>query len=140
MAYENLLKKGLIRPFEAAPSQISDRLGLARRDIETARSLTNADWAYNIAYNAMLQAARALMFAEGYRTAGGEGQHKTVVQFAEAALGRTFEEEVRFFEKMRVKRNRAVYDTAGIISETEARQAVEFAEKFISIVENALKK
>lgn len=140
MVYENLLKKGLIRPFEAAPSQISDRLGLARRDIETARSLTNTDWAYNIAYNAMLQAARALMFAEGYRTAGGEGQHKTVVLFAESALGRTFEEEVRFFEKMRVKRNRAVYDTAGIISETEARQAVEFAEKFISIVENALKK
>lgn len=39
-----------------------------------------------------------------------------------------------------MKRNRAVYDTAGIISETEARQAVEFAKKFISIVENALKK
>ncbi len=99
MAYENLLKKGSIRPFEAAPSQISDRLGLAKRDIETARSLTNADWAYNIAYNAMLQAARALMFAEAYRTAGGEGQHRTVVQFAELALGRTFVEEVRFFEK-----------------------------------------
>lgn len=140
MAYENLLKKGLIRPFEAAPSQISDRLGLARRDIETARSLTNADWAYNIAYNAMLQAARALMFAEGYRTGGGEGQHKTVVQFSELALGRTLEEEVRFFEKMRVKRNQAVYDTPGIISEAEARQAIEFATKFIHIVEDRLKK
>ena len=140
MAYENLLKRGLIKPFDAAPSQISDRLVLARRDIETARSLTNADWAYNIAYNAMLQAARALMFAEGYRTAGGEGQHKTVVQFAEAALGRAFEEEVRFFEKMRVKRNRAVYDTAGIVSEAEARQAVDFAERFVSIIDDALKK
>ena len=32
---------------------------------------------------------------------------------------------------MRVKRNRAVYDTAGIVSESEARQAIEFAEKFI---------
>lgn len=140
MAYESLLKRGLIKPFEAAPSQIADRLGLAKRDVETARSVSNADWAYNIAYNAMLQAARALMFAEGYRTAGGEGQHKTVVQFAESALGRSFEEEVRFFEKMRVKRNRAVSDTAGIVSEVEARQAVEFAEKFIAIVEGALKK
>lgn len=128
----------MIKPFRAEPRQISDRLGLARRDIETARSISNSDWAYNIAYNAMLQAARALMFAEGYRTSGGEGQHKTVVQFAELALGRTFEEEIRFFEKMRVKRNRAVYDIAGIISETEARQAIEFAMKFISIVEGAL--
>ena len=72
MACENLLKRGLIKPFDAAPSQISDRLVLARRDSETARSVANADRAYNIAYNAMLQAARALMFAEGYRTAGGE--------------------------------------------------------------------
>ena len=30
---------------------------------------------------------------------------------------------------MRLKRNRAVYDTAGIISETEARQAIEYAAK-----------
>ena len=140
MAYESLLKKGLIKSFNAAPSQISDRIGLARRDIETARNLSNSDWAYNIAYNAMLQAARALMFAEGYRPGGGEGQHKTVVQFSELALGRTFEEEVRFFEKMRVKRNQAVYDTPGIISEAEARQAIEFATKFIHVVEETINK
>lgn len=140
MAYESLLKKGLIKSFNAAPSQISDRIGLARRDIDTARTLSNSDWAYNIAYNAMLQAARALMFAEGYRTAGGEGQHKTVVQFAELALGRTFEEEVRFFEKMRVKRNQAVYDIPGIISEAEARQAIEHAAKFIRVIEETIEK
>jgi len=41
---------------------------------------------------------------------------------------------------MRVKRNRAVYDTAGIVSEAEARQAVDFAERFVSIIDDALKK
>jgi uncharacterized protein (UPF0332 family) len=113
---------------------------LARRDIDAAKGLSNSDWAYSIAYNAMLQAARALMFAEGYRPSSGEGQHRSVVRFAELALGRAFEEETRFFDKMRVKRNRAVYDTAGIISEEEARQAVVFAVKFIRIVEDTLKK
>ncbi|HRR40284.1 MAG TPA: hypothetical protein P5244_03510 [Syntrophales bacterium] len=103
MAYESLIKKGLIKSFDATQSQVSDSLRLAGRDIDTAREVSNSDWAYNIAYNAMLQAARALMFAEGYRPAGGEGQHRTVVRFAELALGRKFEEEVRFFEKMRVK-------------------------------------
>jgi len=140
MAYESLLKKGLIKSFNAAPSQISDRIGLARRDIDTARTLSNSDWAYNIAYNAMLQAARALMLAEGYRPGRGEGQHKIVVQFAELAMGRTFEEEVRFFEKMRVKRNQAVYDTPGIISEAEARQAIEYAAKFIRVIEETIEK
>ena len=80
-----------------AAVQISDG-SVWRRDIETARSLTNADWAYNIAYNAMLQAARALMFRKDTgRAARGS---TSLVQFAELALGRT-EEEVRFFEKMR---------------------------------------
>ncbi len=140
MAYEGLIKKGLIKSFDATQSQVSDSLRLARRDIDTAREVSNSDWAYNIAYNAMLQAARALMFAEGYRPAGGEGQHRTVVRFAELALGRKFEEEVRFFEKMRVKRNQAVYSAAGIVSETEARQAIEFASRFILIIEKAIYK
>jgi len=55
-------------------------------------------------------------------------------------LGRAFEEETRFFDKMRVKRNRAVYDTPGIVSETEARQAIEFAAKFIRVIEETINK
>lgn len=140
MAYEELLKKGLIKPFDAESSQVSGRILLAQRDIQTARApAIGFDWAYSIAYNAMLQSARALMFAEGYRPAGGEGQHRAVVRFVEMALGRKFEEETRFFDKMRIKRNRAVYDTAGIISESEARQAIEFADKFIRIIEAEIK-
>lgn len=41
---------------------------------------------------------------------------------------------------MRVKRNRAVYDTAGIISEAEARQAIEYAAKFIRVIEETIEK
>jgi len=41
--------------------------------------------------------------------------------------------------KMRVKRNRAVYDIAGLISETEARQAIQFAEKFIMLIKEHIK-
>lgn len=67
MAYDELLKKGLIKPFNAELSQVLDRMTLARRDIDAAKGLANPDWAYRIAYNAMLQAARSLMFAEGYR-------------------------------------------------------------------------
>jgi uncharacterized protein (UPF0332 family) len=140
MAYEELLKKGLIKPFDAEPSQVSGRILLAKRDIQTARApAIGFDWAYSIAYNAMLQSARALMFAEGYRPSGGEGQHRAVVRFVELALGQKFEDETRFFDKMRTKRNRAVYDTAGIISESEARQAIEFADKFIRIIEAEIK-
>ena len=78
------------------------------------------------------------MYTAGFRPVG-EGQHKTAILFAELALGEKFEDEVNFFDKMRTKRNQSVYDTAGIVSEDEAKQSLEFARIFIGKIEEALK-
>ena len=139
MTYKKLLAKGLIKSFKAEPSQIKDQLVIAHRDLKAAHEMMGKDndWAYSIAYNALLQAARALMFREGYRP-GGEGQHKTAIMFAQIALGREFEDEIRFFDKMRIKRNQVVYDIAGLVSEEEAKQALEFAIKFIDRIQEEL--
>ncbi len=61
MAYEDLLNRGLIKPFTGGPAQSADRLALAKRDIKTAEAMMaiNRDWAFNMAYNAVLQATRA---------------------------------------------------------------------------------
>lgn len=68
MDYENLLKSGALKPFKTSPSQIKSRLDLARRDIRAAQVMMAADrdWAFSMAYNAILQATRALMFARGF--------------------------------------------------------------------------
>lgn len=92
------------------------------------------DWAFSMAYNAILQATRALMFAKGFRPGTGEGQHKVAVQFAEIALGEKFQDEIYIFDKMRSKRHRVIYDVSGIISMKEARQALEFTVKFVDKV------
>jgi uncharacterized protein (UPF0332 family) len=49
------------------------------------------DWAFSIAYNAIQQTIRALMFSKGYRPSGSN-QHVSVVRFAEIFL----EEESNF--------------------------------------------
>jgi uncharacterized protein (UPF0332 family) len=84
MSYETLLRKRLIKSFNATKSQIDAQFELAERDYKTAKRMlgTSNDWAFNIAYNAMLQATRALMFFEGFRPGSGEGQHKTTILFA----------------------------------------------------------
>lgn len=41
---------------------------------------------------------------------------------------------------MRIKRNQAVYDTAGIISRREAEQAIKFSELLVEIISDFLKK
>jgi uncharacterized protein (UPF0332 family) len=136
MSYEELLNKGLIKRFKASPSQVKNRIELAKRDIKAARLMmaNDRDWAFSMAYNAILQATRALMFAKGFRPSAGEGQHKVAVQFAEITLGEKFHNEIYIFDKMRSKRHRVIYDVSGIISQKEARQAFEFTVKFVDKV------
>ena len=131
------MRKGLIKRFKASPSQIKNRIELAKRDIKAARSImaNDRDWAFSIAYNAILQATRALMFAKGFRPGTGEGQHKIAVQFAEITLGEKFQDEIYIFDKMRSKRHRVIYDVSGIVSQNEARQAFDFAVKFVEAIE-----
>ena len=97
------------------------------------------DWAFSIAYNAILQAGRALMFSRGYRPRGTE-QHKTVLRFIETTLGKPYQEKVRFIDTMRINRHRAVYDEPELISKSEAEYAVKIAREFVELVKEQLAK
>jgi uncharacterized protein (UPF0332 family) len=112
---------------------------LAARDLDVSEGLLgrDADWVYAISYNAMLQAGRALMFSRGYRPAS-EAQHVAVVQFAAAVLSPEDEDLAAAFDLMRRRRHRAVYDTAGSVSESEARRAIRWARQFVGRVERLL--
>jgi uncharacterized protein (UPF0332 family) len=131
MAYERLLKSGRIQPYAAQPSEVSQLLQVSERDLVTAsKNLDDAaDWAYTIAYNAVLQASRALMLHAGFRPRGGE-QHATVVEFMEEYGAGRFEKQARLFDQMRRKRHRLVYEVAGLVSRAEAQQAIAFAQGF----------
>ncbi len=79
------------------------------------------------------------MFSKGYRPSGGEGQYITAVRFAEIALGEQFGKDVYIFDKMRSKRHRLIYDVAGLVSEQEAKQIFNFAQKFVKIINDHLR-
>ena len=137
--YSELRRANRIKAGRFSKKQIRDCLKLAERDIATAKKIVadNSDWGYNIAYNAMLQAARAVMFSRGYR-ATGEGQHATTIEFVHNALGDEFTSTLEFMDRMRRKRNRAVYDMAGFISSREASEAIETAEGFVRAITDIL--
>ena len=137
MTLDELEREGYIKRLPADKKKVEDALNLAKRDIKVAKSVfgEDVDWAFSIAYNAMLQIIRALMFSKGYRPSG-RNQHISVVMFAELFLRR---EEVIVLDRMRRKRHATIYDTAGTISEKEAENAVERAEKLIREIERMLK-
>lgn len=88
MQIDDLLRKRKIRRHRASREEIRRLLQLADRDLRMAR-LTMAedwDWAFSIAYNAVLQSARAYMYSRGYRPAAEQG-HKNTFAFMRAALG-----------------------------------------------------
>ncbi len=131
MPYAQLVQQGRIKPYQARPEEIRRLLKVAARDLAAAeRNLPDDhDWAYTIAYNAILQAARALVLAHGFRPRGAES-HATVVQFVEETLGKKYADQIALFDQMRRKRHRVIYEMAGLVSKQEAEQGVAFAKKF----------
>lgn len=87
--FDGLERDGLIRPLPIDKNKVRDSFNLAQRDLKTSKAILkeDADWAFSISYNAILQAARALMFSKGFRP-HGKSQHISVIRFIEIALGR----------------------------------------------------
>jgi uncharacterized protein (UPF0332 family) len=133
---EELVREGLITPLAVDPTRVKDALNLAQRDLGVARSLlsSSSDWAFTVAYNAILQAGRAMMFSKGYRPIGSN-QHISVVRFCEEFLSR---DDAQWFERMRRKRHQSVYDSAGSVSRIEAENAVKKAEKILHTLESLI--
>lgn len=139
MNYSRLLADRRIRREPAVTAQVGDQLAAARRDLETARRIgSHEEWAYNIAYNAMLLAGRAVMFSEGYRPATGEGGHVAVVEFLRIRLGSSFSPILDLMDRMRRQRHRITYDAVGTVSATQIAEALKTAEDFVARMEALL--
>ena len=135
MAFEELLRQRKIHAHRATPAEIAKLMALADRDIRMARRTMaeDWDWAFSIAYNAVLQSARAFMYSQGYRPATEQG-HKNTFAFVREALGDEFASLVGYFDRMRTKRNQAIYDVAGLITEAEAKAIFERAVEFVELI------
>lgn len=137
--HEDLLRSGRIRRQKVSQDEIRRALDRAKRDLKVARKIMaeDWDWGFAVTYNAVLQASRAFMFSKGYRPAGAEG-HKNTFAFMSVALGQEYEDLVTFFDRMRTKRNQAIYDVAGLITETQARSLYRKAVDFVALIEKRI--
>jgi uncharacterized protein (UPF0332 family) len=88
----------------------------------------------------MLQAARALMFGQGYIPSSKEG-HVAVVKFLQSSLGAEISERmVMVINGMRKKRHRVIYEEMDIVSGDEAEQALKWAEEFVDEIDGTIRK
>jgi uncharacterized protein (UPF0332 family) len=139
MTIDQLLEEHRIRREAIAPASIQAALSRARSDLTTAESMLDRDprWAFSIAYHAVLQASRALMFRHGFRPASHES-HANTFAYLRCAVGDEKQSLVAFFDRMRVKRHQAVYESADSITKTEAEALIAQAQEFIAWVAEAV--
>ena len=135
---QEFIDKNLIKKDDYIDSsQVQSVLEKSRRSIKSARLLIDDDRenSYQLAYEAMLLAGRALVFSFGFRPRAA-GSHKIVVDFSKKVLGKEIATLVFKFDKMRKIRHYLIYGSGLSISEVDSRNAILSAAKFLKNVEN----
>lgn len=110
---EALVKEGRVERIEADAAAARDKLGEARRHLDSASLIAEADppGAYSLLYDAARKAIDAHMVASGYRVSKSRlGAREASARYASSALGSgPHGEAVRHFDRMRRNRNRSEY-------------------------------
>ncbi len=132
MKYERLIKSNKIKVHKAQLGEVKELFSLAERDLKTAKFLITQDWdwAYAIAYNSVLQACRAYMLREGYRSRTFEA-HKITFEFMKLSLDRKHKDLIDYFDRCRRKRHKTIYQITSNITETEIEYLINNAERFV---------
>jgi uncharacterized protein (UPF0332 family) len=135
MNLSDLLKSRLVERFEPDKEQIKNEVEIARSNLKSAKRILEIDeWevAHNTAHNAMLQAARALMFAKGYRPMSQEHRIAVISLVHAVYSAKLGNDLITSFDNARKRRNESWYDRSGSISPNQARKLVSNAEAFVT--------
>ena len=118
MSLQNWLDNGWLSEHRPTRQEIADLLAIADRDLRESRTAgLSTDWKFNIAYNALLQAATAALAAAGYR-AGRDAHHYRTLQSLAFTVGASTD-LLRQVDAFRKKRNLAGYERIGAVSDQE---------------------
>ena len=139
MSIDKQVQAGSIQSFQASAEEIEKVLQVADRDMETALRIRSedADWSFNIAYNAVLQSCKAYMFFRGYRASSAE-THKNTLAFMLEALEEPWRTRVDYFDRVRKKRHRLVYDETGLVSQAELDYLLNEARVFMDFIKKTI--
>lgn len=108
----------------------------ARKDLSSARLILSSDveGAYAFLYNCMLHAGLAYMATSGLRP-DIRGKHKTVVRYMTHALGKSYQDSVYCYDRMRRKRHLLIYEPGRYgTTRREIEEAEKVAREFLTVV------
>jgi len=90
--------------------------------------------AFNRPMRQMLKASLGFMFSHGFRARSQPGHHIAIIEFVQARLDKKYARLLTVFDRLRRKRNMALYDDTGFVSHHEAEQALEAARDYLGVI------
>lgn len=136
MNWTELLAANRVEPHATSKQELDDLRKAVERNLRDA-SLPHlsADNRFGLAYEAGLLLAKMAVACAGYRVKG-QGAHQTTFAALKLAVGSTVAKTAAYLDRCRRKRNEISYDTAGLVSETEATEIVRTVGTFRRTVED----
>jgi hypothetical protein len=140
MTLDNLLGIGKLKPHKASRAEVTRLLTSAETSLRDAtRSGLGNSSRLDLAYKAIMQAALAALYANGFRPSTSEpGHQQTTIQTLPKTIGLA-SDRMTVLDGFRRARNLADYEGAEI-EESKARECAELASKLIADVRTWLKK
>ncbi|MGD0425274.1 MAG: hypothetical protein ABSC10_01025 [Candidatus Acidiferrales bacterium] len=86
------------------------------------------------AYEAMLKASLGFMFSYGFRARSQPGHHIAIIDFVRARIDKKHAGLISVFDRLRRKRNLALYDDTGFVSQHDAKQALQAASDYLAVM------
>lgn len=136
MTWTHYLNQGRLDRHVPTRQELDDQRGLVARNLQDADiPALSTDNRLALAYEAALVLATIAIACAGYRVKGF-GHHKTTFEVLPFAMGPGVQAAADFFERCRRDRNRVSYDVAGVVSVSEAAEALREAVAFEVAVES----
>lgn len=82
----------------------------------------------------MLKASLGFMFSYGFRSRSQPGHHIAIIDFVRARIDKKHAGLLTVFDRLRRKRNMALYDDTGFVSRHDAKQALESARDCLDVI------
>jgi hypothetical protein len=125
-----------LKPHKVEWAQIDRFLASAEKKLASAHKILAFDEEACLqqAYEAMLKASLGFMFSHGFRARSQPGHHIAIIEFVRARIDKKHANLLTLFDRLRRKRNMALYDDSGFVSYHDAEEALQAARNFLGVI------
>jgi len=125
-----------LKPHTVDWAQIERFLTSADKKLASARKILAFDEEACLqqACEAMLKASLGFMFSHEFRARSQPGHHIAIIDFVRSHIDKKHAGLLVVFDRLRRKRNTALYDDTGFVSHHDAEQALESASDYLKVI------